>query len=195
MSLEACRSVRSSGLSTSYSFLRIATRSASRCRAIEQIALTWLAVAGLPDLGASAADRPARTASPFAPGVAVPRPGPVDGVASARLRRGLRARCLEPRQLVLYGLASGAIGVANLGVERVQVAVQQGRVELELQAARGETDSSYNMPNTETNAIRGRCQWRRMPTFISRYGPPPRLIGCYENPKSINGGPVPGLKK
>ena len=35
MRAEACRSVRSSGLSTSYSLLRIATRSAPFCRAIE----------------------------------------------------------------------------------------------------------------------------------------------------------------
>jgi hypothetical protein len=41
------------------------------------------------------------------------------------------------------GLASGHISTTDLGVEGLQVALEQGRVELELQAARG-SDGKYS---------------------------------------------------
>ena len=62
---------------------------------------------------------------------------------------------LEPRQLVLDGPASGVVGVADLGAERLKVALEQRAVQLDLGVAR---DSD--------GAVVGQPRLRPTPTLI-----------------------------
>jgi hypothetical protein len=54
-----------------------------------------------------------------------------------RVVRRLRGGRLQAGQLVVDGLVGGDVGVADPGVEGVQVPLQQAGVDLQLQVARG----------------------------------------------------------
>ena len=58
------------------------------------------------------------------------------------VRLGLRPG-VEPGQLIVHRLVSGRVSTTDLGVKGIQVALEQGRVELERQAARG-SDGKYS---------------------------------------------------
>jgi hypothetical protein len=103
----------------------------------------------------------ARTSGRRAVGMAVPVSRavvagmPVRRVARRRCRRVVRrrrGRRLQAGQLFVDGLVGGDVGIADPGVEGVQVAIQQAGVDLELEVARGADGAVIGQPDLAADA-------------------------------------------